>query len=150
MRNTRPADLKKMIQGLIILTLLCWATQTLVSQWGFGGEVFITARTGLVIELKNEATVGGNEIRLNQIARWPDAAGDVMEQTGDLIVGRFAAGRSTMAMPMTRMRVVCTLGDTILTLEPTRALTSVDLPAFGAPMTATRPQWGAASVIRNR
>src|SRR5205085_306551 len=39
MRNTRPADLKKMIQGLIILTLLCWATQTLVSQWGFGDEV---------------------------------------------------------------------------------------------------------------
>ena len=27
MRNSRPADMKKMIQGLIILTLLAWATQ---------------------------------------------------------------------------------------------------------------------------
>ena len=52
MRNTRPADLKKMIQGLIILTLLCWATQTLVEQWGFGEEVFISRRASLVIDAK--------------------------------------------------------------------------------------------------
>src|SRR5258706_1966769 len=98
MRNSRHADLKKMIQGLIILTLLCWATQTLVSQWGFGdevsGEKFVTpSRRSTVIELKTEATISGNEIRLNQIARWPGASEDVMEQTGDLIVGRFATGK---------------------------------------------------------
>ena len=44
-----------------------------------------------------------------------------------------------MAMPITRMRVVCTLGETMLTLEPTSALTSVDLPALGAPTMATKP-----------
>src|SRR5258706_8836448 len=98
MRNSRHADLKKMIQGLIILTLLCWATQTLVSQWGFGDEIsaekFVApSRRSTVIELKTEATIGGNEIRLNQIARWPGASEDVMEQTGDLMVGRFAAGK---------------------------------------------------------
>src|SRR5690606_13657494 len=44
------------------------------------------------------------------------------------------------AMPRTRARVVCTLRETMDTLVPTRALTSVDLPAFGAPMRATKPQ----------
>jgi hypothetical protein len=39
-----------------------------------------------------------------------------------------------------RKRVVCGLGETIVTLVPASALTSVDLPAFGAPTTATSPQ----------
>jgi len=111
MRNTRPADLKKMIQGLIILTLLCWATQTLVSQWGFGdeisGEKFVTpSRRSISIELKAEAIVTGNEIRLNQIARWPGAGGDVMEQTGDLIVGRFAAGKMSRAIDLDELKAI--------------------------------------------
>src|SRR5690606_32288445 len=38
------------------------------------------------------------------------------------------------------MRVVCTLREVIVTLAPTRALTSVDLPALGAPMMAITPQ----------
>jgi hypothetical protein len=46
----------------------------------------------------------------------------------------------SMAMPRSGMRVVCTLWLTIETLAPTRALTSVDLPALGAPMTAMKPQ----------
>ena len=39
-----------------------------------------------------------------------------------------------MAMPRTIERVVCTLWLTIETLVPTSRLTSVDLPALGAPM----------------
>ena len=70
--------MKRMIQGLIILTLLCWATQTLVAQWGFGDEVFVAPSRGIVIELKHEATVDPHEIRLNQIARW--AGNNVLEQ----------------------------------------------------------------------
>ena len=38
------------------------------------------------------------------------------------------------AMPISRARVVCALGLTIATFWPTSALTSVDLPALGAPM----------------
>ena len=45
-----------------------------------------------------------------------------------------------IAMPRTGMRVVCTLGLTMATLEPTSALTRVDLPALGAPMMAQKPQ----------
>ena len=46
----------------------------------------------------------------------------------------------SMAMPRTGIRVVCTLWLTMLTLAPTRVLTSVDLPAFGAPMMAMKPK----------
>ena len=45
-----------------------------------------------------------------------------------------------MAMPRTTARVVCTLRETIETFDPTSALSSVDLPAFGAPMRAAKPQ----------
>ena len=51
----------------------------------------------------------------------------------------------SVAMPRTGARVVCTLCETIATLAPTRELTSVDLPALGAPITATKPQRRFAS-----
>src|SRR6266850_2836343 len=111
MRNTRPADIKKMIQGLIIFTLLCWATQTLVSQWGFGDEIsgekfVVPSRASTSIELKSDATVNGSEIRLNQIARWPGAGDDALEQTGDLIVGRFSSGKSSYAIDLDEVKAV--------------------------------------------
>src|SRR5262249_18131103 len=48
-------------------------------------------------------------------------------------------------MPRSELRVVCALWVTIATLDPTSALTSVDLPALGAPRTATKPQRRVAS-----
>src|SRR3954469_2280 len=42
-------------------------------------------------------------------------------------------------MPWTRRRVVCGLSETIATLPPQSALTSVDLPTFGRPATAMKP-----------
>ena len=45
-----------------------------------------------------------------------------------------------IAMPRTIERVVCTLWLTMVTLVPTSRLTSVDLPAFGTPISATKPQ----------
>src|SRR3954447_10080700 len=54
----------------------------------------------------------------------------------------------SITMPRISARVVCTLRETIVTLEPTSALTRVDLPTFGAPISATKPQRvavGAAS-----
>src|ERR1700743_1286257 len=46
----------------------------------------------------------------------------------------------SIAMPRISARVVCTLRETMVTLEPTSALTSVDLPTLGAPINATKPQ----------
>src|SRR6202035_2507408 len=51
---------------------------------------------------------------------------------------------SSITMPRISARVVCTLRETIVTLEPTSALTSVDLPTLGAPISATKPQRVAA------
>jgi hypothetical protein len=45
-----------------------------------------------------------------------------------------------VATPTTRWRVVCGRLVTMLTLRPTSALTSVDLPTLGRPTTATKPQ----------
>ena len=50
----------------------------------------------------------------------------------------------SITMPRISARVVCTLRETIVTLEPTSALTSVDLPTLGAPISATKPQRVAA------
>src|ERR1700731_4303681 len=45
----------------------------------------------------------------------------------------------SITMPRISARVVCTLRETIVTLEPTSALTSVDLPTLGAPISETKP-----------
>src|SRR6185369_8672147 len=52
----------------------------------------------------------------------------------------------SMTMPRISARVVCTLRETIVTLAPTSALTSVDLPTLGAPISATNPQRVAEGV----
>ena len=61
--------------------------------------------------------------------------------------GRWKPGRSAstscqsspFAIPKIRRRVVCGLSETIATFPPQSALTSVDLPTFGRPATATNP-----------
>src|SRR5436190_13188709 len=53
---------------------------------------------------------------------------------------------SSITMPRIRARVVCTLRETMVTFEPTSALTSVDLPTLGAPISATKPHAVPAGV----
>src|SRR5579862_2364004 len=43
-------------------------------------------------------------------------------------------------MPWMRLRVVCGLRVTIASFSPTRAFSSVDLPALGRPMMETKPE----------
>jgi hypothetical protein len=52
-------------------------------------------------------------------------------------------------MPKIRRRVVCGLSETIATLPPASALTSVDLPTFGRPATATKPLRIRRSCLRS-
>src|SRR4051794_18907043 len=63
--------------------------------------------------------------------------------------GRWTPGRSvstswnrsgTVTTPRIARRVVCGLSETIATLCPTIALTSVDLPTLGRPASATKPE----------
>ena len=53
----------------------------------------------------------------------------------------------SMATPRIRARVVCTLCVTIETLAPTIWLVSVDFPALGSPIRATKPARCGWSVI---
>ena len=53
---------------------------------------------------------------------------------------RITCDEPIKAMPRTGPRVVCALWVTIDTLAPTSALVRVDLPLFGAPISATKPQ----------
>src|ERR1035437_8827840 len=81
----------------------------------------------------------------------PLQAVDTMARS-NLRLGRKIPGVSTrmicalfsITMPRISARVVCTLRETIVTLEPTRGLTRVDLPTLGAPISATKPQRVAA------
>src|SRR5215470_13943458 len=59
----------------------------------------------------------------------------------------------SIAMPSNRVRVVCGLGVTIASLRPTSRFSSVDLPAFGAPISATWPHRdpaGTSSTVSGR
>src|ERR1700751_2748093 len=57
----------------------------------------------------------------------------------------------SIAIPSNRVRVVCGFGVTMASLRPTRRLSKVDLPAFGAPIRATWPHRvglaGASSTV---
>src|SRR3954447_20393516 len=85
---------RKMVRLMIALTILAWATQTLMHQWGFGAEIraseqqsdqrdarqarekFVpadAAARGATLELRPEATISTPEVRLRQICRWSDA-----------------------------------------------------------------------------
>ena len=50
-------------------------------------------------------------------------------------------------MPSKRVRVVCGLGLTIANLLPTKAFNKVDLPTFGRPTSATKPQRNCDLVV---
>src|SRR5689334_7132837 len=63
---------------------------------------------------------------------------------------RMICALSSITMPRIRARVVCTLRETMVTLEPTSALTRVDLPTLGAPINAMKPQRVAADASAAR
>src|SRR6516162_7935412 len=60
---------------------------------------------------------------------------------------RMICALPSITMPRISARVVCTLRETMVTLDPTSALTRVDLPTLGAPISATKPQRVGASAV---
>ncbi len=119
MFGRRPAETRKAIEGLVILTLLAWATQTLISQWGLAAEGVAEMLPRMseerfvpsagfsavaAVELRREATIVGGEIRLKQIARWSDGDGAAMRQIADLVVGRFEAGQATCTIDIESLK----------------------------------------------
>src|SRR5918993_1048006 len=102
MMNGRPLGIRKTVQLMVILTILAWATQTLLAQWGFGQAVGMPYISGTApaaevaesrepresfvpdsnasraagspatLEIRGEATIVGTEVRLKQVSRWSE------------------------------------------------------------------------------
>jgi flagella basal body P-ring formation protein FlgA len=95
----RPLTMRQKVRFMVALTILAWATQTLMHQWGYGAEVepptqehFVpgSARLGgiAVIELRSEATLHGAEVKLKQVCRWSNADAPALAQLGELTIAR--------------------------------------------------------------
>jgi flagella basal body P-ring formation protein FlgA len=105
----RPLGKRQTIRVLIALTILAWATQTLLSQWGFGAttsaeptsapveqaiapEKFVPGSTGFdagaTIELRGEAVIVGEEVKLRQLCRWSQRDEAALTPIGELTLAR--------------------------------------------------------------
>jgi flagella basal body P-ring formation protein FlgA len=109
--NGRPLGIRKTVRVMIALTILAWATQVLFSQWGYGAEPaatiaesaqieqpvekFVpgTARyaAGATLELRSEATIIGEEVKLKQVCRWSERDATVFQPLGDLVLIRLSS-----------------------------------------------------------
>lgn len=105
----KPLGMRKTVQLMVILTILCWATQTLVSQWGYGAtpegpesaqaqttESFVPATGGAkaptaTLEIRGEATVIGDAVKLKQICRWDARNNATFAPVADLVITRLDA-----------------------------------------------------------
>lgn len=113
MNNNPRLSRRKQIQLLIILTILAWATQTLMHQWGFsqvvdlselpgGDEKFVPVAADSTpsgtLELRQDATVAGADVKLKQVCRWSDSDSAVFAPIADTTVLHFAATDSSRTL----------------------------------------------------
>lgn len=122
MNNGRPLTKKQTIRVLLATTILIWATQTLLKQWGFGAEIPSTQPmaavesperfvpvgalrpAGAMLEIRGDASVIGSEVRLRQICRWSDQDKGLFEPIGDLILARLSSGAPFKALSVDEIR----------------------------------------------
>lgn len=125
----RPLPLRTRVRLAIALLVAVWATQTLVSQWGYGGEVsagekFVPAGpsrggiAGATLELREEASVYGHEVRLKQIFRWSDRDAAALAPLADLVVLRFDGRASYRSVTLAEVKTL--LREAGINLAPLR------------------------------
>src|SRR3954466_3336718 len=105
-----PNYLRKTVQLMVWLTILAWAPQVLFAQWAHGAEPGVQYAqvpvelggsekfvpggerfyAGATLELRGEVTVIGEEVKLKQVCRWPDADKAAFEPIADLVLMRLA------------------------------------------------------------
>jgi flagella basal body P-ring formation protein FlgA len=121
MNNNNPRlSKRKQVQLLVILTILAWATQTLMHQWGFSqvvssaidlsdmpaatDEKFVPnaadSTPSGTLELRQEATVSGPDVKLKQICRWSDADAAVFTPIADTTLLQFSANEPNRTISM--------------------------------------------------
>ena len=118
-----PAYLRKTIQLMVWLTVLAWATQILFTSWARGDEPVLVAQvpvelggsekfvpggerfySGATLELKAEATVIGEEIKLRQVCRWSDGDKAAFEPIADLVLLRLPKGSPYRTLSVRELR----------------------------------------------
>ena len=96
MHPHRPLTKRKMVQLMVILTILAWATQTLFHQWGYGAtpaaETAVTTTTTgpPTVEIRQTASIGGTKITLNDISRYSSADARALRKILHIVVADFA------------------------------------------------------------
>src|SRR5215207_1007977 len=116
--NGRPLSRKKQAQLFVIL-VLAWATQTLLHQWGYGQTVnsneaavekFVPGsarlQAGTTIEIRNEATIVGAEVKLKQVCRWSDADASVFAPIADLVLVRLGPSIPFRAVTVNEIKTI--------------------------------------------
>jgi flagella basal body P-ring formation protein FlgA len=125
--NGRPLSKAKQVRILVALTILAWATQTLLHQWGYGqvigstdlsaaqpvsaqaeAERFVPpsalmARAG-TLELRGEATILGTSITLKQLCRWSDADANAFTSVADLVIDHIDKGNAYKTISLDALR----------------------------------------------
>lgn len=117
----RPLTRRQTARIVVGASILVWATQTLVAQWGFGQPAtaappsaapsaagsFVLAQNQTAerflprdgfdspvrLELRSEASVIGDEVRLRQVARWAERDAPTFAPVADLVLFRLGAER---------------------------------------------------------
>ena len=86
----RPLSGPKTVRLMIGVTILAWATQTLVAQWSRGQspEQFVGGGMAgaATLQLRSEAVVYGADVTLRQVCQWPDADAPAFAPVADLVL----------------------------------------------------------------
>jgi hypothetical protein len=90
----QPLSKRKLVQLMVILTILAWATQTLFHQWGYGATLPPTTAPALTtptLEIRESITlVGGTDILLSDIARFSRPDAPRLARLADIPIAHFA------------------------------------------------------------
>lgn len=99
--NFRPLSLKKKFQLVMLMTLVIWATTTLLHQWGYGAEVpsdaaptekFVSDSSHPVtLEIRSEVTIHEPRLTVRQLCRWSKADEAYFAPMADLVIAECKA-----------------------------------------------------------
>ncbi|HEY0010046.1 MAG TPA: flagellar basal body P-ring formation chaperone FlgA [Tepidisphaeraceae bacterium] len=149
-----PTGSQRRTMRLVLLLILMAMTAHLCSaQLAQGGEKFISpsAQRGVMVEIRREATIIGNEIRLRQIARWSDADKDVLEPIADLVVDRIEKGSAFRGIAINELKkLLSDAGINVTTMNFVGAATcTVNRSDVTVAPAAAMMQWQAAAAPQN-
>lgn len=113
MMNPRPVGRRKVIQVMVAVFILVWATQTLLIQWGYGaviipadmkrpsssvGATLVSPafspgeqramQASPLLEVRADAKIDGSEITLRNVCRWHREDDEVLAPLADVVVAR--------------------------------------------------------------